>query len=274
VRRPDRPAFARIALLLLLGALAAGCPKPVVVDSFEVGRPLPLDDPAALRVMEAHRARVAQGSALTGLARVALDGPGFKLNRPQRIAVERPRRLRFEVLGLFDVLAGLLVSDGVEYGYYEALTGRVDRGLVTQDLLWELARLDLDPDEVVDLLLAAPVPRRDRAVVGAWREPDFGITLAYATPGSGSTVYFRFDPAGELRELRAVEPGRVTRVKASFEAYGPVEGGTAGRRFPMRIRLESPKVEATALFEWKRIMLADALPDRFFAIPALEDFGG
>ena len=266
-------AFSIIAVALLSMTLV-GCPKPPPPLSFDLGRALPLDDEAALRVMEEYQARVSEARAMQGLARVALTGTDFRLNRPQRIAVASPSRLRFEVLGPFDVLAGLLVSDGIEYGYYDALRGHVDRGFVTRDLLWELARLDLDPNEVVDLLLAAPLPRTDRPVAGLWQEPDSGYTVAYGDPGVGGAVYFRFDPEGELRELRALEVGGATRVRATFARYAAVSGESAKRRYPMRIRVESPKVGATAEFGWKRIMLAEELPDRLFEIPSLGNAGG
>ena len=59
--------------------------------------------------------RAGRRGALRGAARVALEGPAFRLNRPQRIAIARPGKLRFEVLGLFDVLAAMLVSDGQDF---------------------------------------------------------------------------------------------------------------------------------------------------------------
>jgi hypothetical protein len=269
-----------------------------------MGTPLAIDDPRASEVLSEHRDRVALGRALRGSARVRLEGPDFKLNRPQRIAVAQPGRLRFEILGLFDVLAAMLVSDGIEFGLYEASTGEITRGPMTPALLWELAKLDLDAQEVVDLLLAAPVPSPDLARAGVWLENDAGITVAYAPleadravdcqiganadrlEAGRATCYgsledlarggeiFRFDAHGLLREMRSIDSGWETRYQASFDDYADLEGTQIMRRFPMRITIRSPQVEAWARFDWKRVMLANQLPDRFFTIPARRESGG
>ena len=122
-----------------------------------MGTPLAIDDRRASEVVAEHRDRVALGRALRGSARVSLEGPNFRLNRPQRIAVAQPGKLRFEILGLFDVLAAMLVSDGMEFGFYEASTGDITRGPMTPTLLWELANVDLRAPEIV-----GRAPRRGR----------------------------------------------------------------------------------------------------------------
>ena len=290
--------------LLAIGVFSVACPKPLPVDSLLTGTPLAIDDPRASEVVSEHRDRVALGRALRGLARVRLEGPDFRLNRPQRIAVAQPGKLRFEILGLFDVLAAMLVSDGMEFGFYEASTGEITRGPMTPALLWELAKLDLDAQEVVDLLLAAPLPSADLARAGVWLEDDAGITVAYAPlevdPAAACEVgasggpheagerrchgslddlarggeIFRFDAHGLLREMRSIDSGWVTRYRASFDDYADLGGTQIIRRFPMRITIRSPQVEAWARFEWKRVMLTNQLPDRFFTIPAERESGG
>ncbi|HKK51160.1 MAG TPA: hypothetical protein VKA74_06215, partial [Myxococcota bacterium] len=62
------------------------------------------------------------------------------------------------MLGLFDQLAGLLVTDGRRFGYFDASQGAVTRGRMTPRLLWDLARIDLEAHEVVELLLGVPTP--------------------------------------------------------------------------------------------------------------------
>jgi hypothetical protein len=280
----------------MLLAFATACPKPPSFDALPSGQPLAVDDARALAVAAEHRDRTRHSRALRGSARVVLEGPNFKLNRPQRIAIARPGKLRFEVLGLFDVLAAMLVSDGREFGFFDASSGEVTRGPMTPDLLWELAQLDLEADEVVDLLLSTG----DAEV----RPPCAGLSLDGSGERDGCTgsiadlelgaEIFRFDAHGLLREVRAVDPGWITRYRASFEDYADVAGegfGSAhseGRSesaeanagglerdrsmhlFPMRITVHSPRVEAMARFEWKRIMLTDELPDRLFRLPEIE----
>ena len=186
--------------LLAVGVLSVACPRPLPVESLFLGTPLAIDDRRASEVVAEHRDRVALGRALRGSARVSLEGPGFRLNRPQRIAVAQPGKLRFEILGLFDVLAAMLVSDGMEFGFYEASTGDITRGPMTPTLLWELANVDLRAPEIVDLLLAAPVPSPDLARAGVWLEDDAGLTIAYAPlevePGAGCEIRPSAGPLG------------------------------------------------------------------------------
>lgn len=282
------PSLRRAFGLLLLLGLFTGCPKPPVPDGL-AGVPLAVDDPRAETVLTAHLDRVAGSHALRGEARVAFDGPEFKLNRPQRIAVARPGRLRFEVLGLFDVLAALLVSDGSEFGFFDAASGEITRGMISPELLFDLVHLDLEPQEVVSVLLAAPGPRTELVRSGVWLESDGGVSVAFSRSLSGRSSdrpserdagsdlvrqggeIFRFDGRGLLREFRVVGPGLESRYRALYESYEPVEGSDPGLLFPMEMTLFSPAVESRATFRWKRVMLAAELSDRFFQIP---DRGG
>lgn len=292
--------------LLLLSVLITACPKPPPSDVWTTGQPIAIDDARALDFVKDHRDRHRVGQALRGSARVVVEGPDFKLNRPQRIAIARPSRVRFEVLGLFDVLAAILVSDGEEYGFFDSSSGRVTRGLVTSDFLWEWAQLDLNAEEVVDLLLATPMPSPSMALAGVWVDADAGLTFVYtkttcADPMSrgegdecrgslddldrGAEIY-RFDARGLLREIRSVDPDWVIRYHAKFDDYANVEaGGTlsdetdragahdarvvAMRPFPMRMTVHSPGVDAMARFEWKRVLLTAELPDPLFRIPQM-----
>jgi hypothetical protein len=286
---------------MLLALSTAGCPKlpetpeaprsaiERLSDPGSKASALPLEDPKGRALLDEHLERADRRLALQGSARVLLDGPDFKLNRPQRIAVARPDRLRFEVLGLFDVLAALLVTDGDEFAFFDAATGDITRGAVTPDLLWELARLDLDPDEVVNLLLAAPKPSQGLEVVGLWRRAEGGLTYAFATEEarcSGSRLgrcgpsgidldrvfdrgleVFEFDGTGRLESMESIGFDRRTRFRAAFEAYGGEVDGSQGVAFPMAMTVESPQVGATARFEWKRVALSSSLPERVFALP-------
>jgi hypothetical protein len=74
--------------------------------------------------------------------------------------------------------------------------------------------------------------------------------------------------------MRSIDSGWVTRYRASFDEYADLEGTQGFRRFPMRLTIRSPQLEAWARFEWKRVMLANQLPDRFFTISAQRESGG
>lgn len=289
-------------LSLALGLAGCRSTPPPGAGLELAGSRLPVDDVRAGRLLQDYLGVARARQALRGSARVALEGPDFELNRPQRILVERPARLRFEVLGLFDQLAALLATDGRRFGFYDASSARISRGRVTPSLLWQLARIDLDVHEAVALLLAAPVPSAGIARAQVWLDAEGGIAFVFgwpadeAAPGclddttrslldaacflseaaleDGGEVY-RFDGAGRLVEVRDVEPGGALRFRATFEDYmaieaateAAIEGDPATVDFPRRVTLRSPRTQASARFDWKRVMLAASLSDRLFELP-------
>ena len=282
------------AVGLLLSLFVAGCRTSPVVDPQRIGTMLPIDDARAERVLRSYLELVEARSALRGSARVLLEGPDFKLNRPQRILVERPARIRFEVIGLFDQLIAMLATDGRRFGFYEVSNGRISRGRVTPTLLWDLAKIDLDVHEVVGLLLGAPMPSFGLARAAVWLEPEGGLVLAFAWPGDEPDVncsedpvrglldsdcfvsfdalgeggeMFLFDVDGRLAELRSLDPGGVIRFRATFEDYRSLDGDAGEVDFPNQLTVRSPAAESLARFVWKRVMLAEELSDRLFMIP-------
>lgn len=288
-----RPALASLLLPVVLALLTFACrgtPPPGILN----GAPLPLDDARASRVVDAYLKLSASRSALRGSARVALSGPDFKLNRPQNIVVERPARLRFEVIGLFEQLAAVLVSDGERFGFYDAGTGEMEQGPITPNLLWELAQVDVEVAEAVGILLGAPRPAPFSARAAVWLEADDRIAVAFANgrhparhdcpahPEQGwrdaacfgdaadlavGGDVFLFDRTGRLVELRSFEPGGALRFRARFEEYAGIGEGEDRVEFPNLVTIESPAVRSQARFAWKRVMLADALADRLFRLP-------
>ena len=283
-----------VVIGLLLSLLAAGCRTSPIIDLQLAGTKLPIDDARAERVLDRYLELARSRSALRGSARVLLEGPDFKLNRPQRILVERPARIRFEVIGLFDQLVAVLATDGRRFDFYDVSDGSISRGRVTPTLLWDLAKIDLDVHEVVGILLATPIPSPGLARAGVWLEPDGGLALAFAWTknepdtncgedpdsslldpdcfvssealGEGGEI-FLFDIEGRLAEVRGLDPGGVIRFRATFEDFEPFDGDADEVDFPNRVTIHSPGAESQARFVWKRVMLAEELPRRLFMIP-------
>jgi hypothetical protein len=284
---------------LLLSLFVAGCrtaPAPGLGMQM-TGTRLSIDDARAERVLRNYLELARARSAMRGSARVLVEGPDFKLNRPQRILVERPARIRFEVIGLFDQLAAMLATDGRRFGFYEVSSGQISRGRVTPTLLWDLAKIDLAVHEVVGLLLGAPLPTPGVARAAVWLEPDGRLALVFAWPkdesppncredpdlalfesacfvsfdalDEGGEMFF-FDVDGRLVEVRDLDPGGVIRVRATFEDYRSLADDEFAAAFPNRITIRSPRAASLARFVWNRVMLADELPDRFFMIPNLD----
>ncbi len=290
-RRPSAAVLAALVTALACGTLACRTSAPPGILQ---GAPLSLDDARANRVVDAYLEVAASRTGLRGSARVALAGPDFKLNRPQRIVVERPARLRFEVIGLFEQLAAVIVSDGLQYGFYDASTGEMEEGPLTPSLLWELAKVDVEVAEAVGILLGAPRPRPGSARAAVWLEPEDRLGIAFANGRRGARPdcpadpergwrdaacfaeagdlarggdAFLFDPAGRLVELRAYDAAGALRFRARFEAYAAIGEGAERVDFPRSVTIDSPAVGSQARFAWNRVMLASALPDRLFRLP-------
>ena len=279
------------SMLLLAGCLHP-TPNLAVVPQ---GQPVSFEAERVVRALDGLAATTGSRMGLTGSARVTLEGPDFKLNRPQRIALARPGRLRFEILALFDQLAAILVTDGVDYGFYDASAGQVSEGRVSSTLLWNLTKIDLSPDELVGLLLAAPSPEAGTLSAGAWLEPTGRLAIAFAWPTeaidaeclsedpfrasvasecvlshrtvveTGGQLFF-FDEADALVEVRGLDPAGVIRYRVRFEDYEPV-GAENGPRFPKRVTLESPANASEARFQWKRVRFVQELADEVFRLP-------
>jgi hypothetical protein len=195
----------------------------------------------------------------------------------------------------------MLVTNGQDFGFYDAGTGEISRGRVSPTLLWDLAKIDLDPHEVVGLLLGSPKPSAGLARADVWLEPEGRIAIAFAWPRGepqpacaedperaglfesdcfvsrlelerGGEVYY-FDPEGRLSEMRALDPNGIVRYRALFEDYEPLVSGDIDSAFPHRITIRSPAVASEARFVWKRVMLAEGLSDRFFTLPERGDAG-
>ena len=106
---------------------------------------------------------------------IIVDAPGagaggadLALRSKQRMWLSRPASLRVEVLGFLDTALAVLVTDGHRYALLESAERRYDEGVVYEGLLWDAARLDLRPDEAVDVILGVAADRAGWARSAAW----------------------------------------------------------------------------------------------------------
>lgn len=254
-----RAPIALVALLAALALFAAGC-RTAPPPGFLRGAPLAVDDARATRVLDDYLARIATRNVLRGSARVVLSGPDFKLNRPQNVVIARPARLRFEVVGLFEQLAAVLVADGDRYGFYDASNGEMEHGAVTPGLLWELAMVDVGIPEAVELLLGAPRPRAFGARAAVWQEDGDRIGIGFTTgpADAHSPAHSPAHTSGQAhhRPDCPADPERGWRDAACFaEAGALAAGGDAfvfdrdGRLVELRAFLAEGELRYRARFE-------------------------
>jgi hypothetical protein len=250
-----------IALLLPLCVLAS-CRTP------DFGVALPAADPRPAALLETLVERGAARAALRARARLDLDAPDVTLDRPQRLAVARPARMRVEVLGLFDQVAAVVVTDGDRYQVYDARRNAFEEGPVEPDLLWRVARVDLEPVEAVDLLLGAPRPGTGLRAGPARLFEDGAIAFERVDEDGAVRERYRFDGAGRLAEaVRADADGRLV-WRARFDDYRGVAAaaGPDEEPFAHEVSLEFPRVDAKVRLVFKHVVLVDDLPDALFSL--------
>ena len=262
-----RTAVLGFALLGL--ALLAGCqsPSPGPRLSAAALRPEPLLAQLALR-----------GNEIGGLrsrAQVEIEAPDLHLSRPQRIYVARPEQLRVEVLALFGQLAAVLVAHDGVYQLYEPGRGQLQAGLISASLLWRVARVDLEPREVVELLLGTPAPQTGLRF-GEVRPADAG-GVAFDRRDARGTVRERyvFDAQGRLEMMERLDPEGAAVWKAEFDDYRivPVEGGEP-RAFAFELKLDFPRVRGQATLRFKQVNLSRDLPGELFELKLPQGQGG
>jgi hypothetical protein len=147
----------RTALFVALLLAAVGC------RSAAMRLPLAADDPRPPALIRAWQERASERRAMRGSARLAVDGETLHVRARQILVVERPSRLRVEVQGLLSQTLAVLVTDGPRYQLFRAEDRSFESGEVHPGLLWQVASLDLTPEEAIELVLGAP--RLDAALV-------------------------------------------------------------------------------------------------------------
>jgi hypothetical protein len=210
----------RAALAALAALAAVGCatvPRPV---------PLPVRDPRPAARLAAFTEAVAGRRSLRGVAHLAIDGPAGSGRAKQILLVERPARLRVEVLGWLDQTVALLATDGHRYELYRARDRSWSEGAVTPDLLWQVAGLAVAPELAVQLLLAAPAPPADARVVGGALLPHGGVRAELAEAERGERLRYDFDGEGHLIAWSVLGADGEARIAAHWSDYRSVGAAT------------------------------------------------
>lgn len=134
-----------LSALMLAGCFPAPIPPPAGL--------MPVDTATAQYLVGEFQAHTASHRSLRGLAQVRVAGSGGTRSGTQVLLLDRPGRLRTELLGPFGTQVMLLATDGREFQALLPLDGTFYNGPASAENLATLLRLPLTPDELVDLLL-------------------------------------------------------------------------------------------------------------------------
>jgi hypothetical protein len=140
----------------------------------------------------------------------------------------RPAQLRVEVLGFLDTTLAVLVTDGDEYALLQTRERRFEQGPVYDGFLWDAARLDLSPEEAVEVILGAPRPDLDLARGAAYAVGD-RVRIELVDAAGRVRRVVEFGPNGELRRLVQSGAEGETAWEASFDDYVEIDGSPFAR---------------------------------------------
>ena len=253
----------RAALLVvaLVSAFACRTIPPVV--------PLPADDPRPAALLAHWEAEAASRRALRGRARIAVDSEAGRLRGRQIVLLERPAKLRVEVLGLMDQTAAVITTDGDRFEVFRVGDRSYETGSVSPDLLWREARLALMPAEAVAVLLGVPAPGAGLTLENAVRTHEDRIEVDLVDREGRRRQRASFDAGERLRSFAVFGDDGSIRWRAAFDDYARV----GASQLPHSIVLEVRQGGTHAEIELKDLELNPALPAELFRLRAPAEAG-
>jgi outer membrane biogenesis lipoprotein LolB len=272
---------AAASALILLWVAACATPGRVL-------EPLDPDDPLPRALMVELDTRAQSHNRMIAALSLALDAPDTRFRRPLRLAVERPSRMRMEILALFGQIAAVLVTQDGQFQFFDAKTQQIESGEVTRNLLWQMAGVDLSVPDAIDLLLGAPHPGPGWTPAGAYRAGADGWVVAYRDAARDLLEHFEFGPDRRLRAMVRMDDSGSEVWRAEFSDYREIRSAretgadaadtateeVAGHDFAFKVALEFFKIGAHAELEFKSVSLDPELSDQLFRLPAVSADSG
>jgi hypothetical protein len=249
--------LAACAMVALSCALGGGCRTTLPPV------PLPPGDTRPAALLAALAAEAESRHSLRGAAKLSLDGPGGPIRASQVLLVEQPSRLRVEVQGFLSQTVAVLVTDGERFQLYRAGAHSVEDGRVYPGLLWQVAQVDLTPEEAVEVLLGAPRVPPGLVPTQASRLHDGGIRIAVGDALGPSQRVLEWDQDGRLRRFETRTPGDSVLWQADFSEWQQV----GGEWFASTVALHFPVSKTEVELTFRDVELNPELPSDAFVLP-------
>ena len=176
-----------------------------------------------------------------------------------RVALQSPVR----------TTVAILVTDGTEYALRGA-DGSRESGPVHRALLWEVARLDLTPEQAVDVILGVPGLAAALSPGRCYAGPGGELRLELVDEAGRVARVADFDAEGRLSRLEVRDPAQQPSLVVRLSDYAVV----AGTPLAHELSIEAGGVLAT--LNLSDAELNPALPADIFRVelPSLEGEGG
>ncbi|GIW41574.1 MAG: hypothetical protein KatS3mg076_2151 [Candidatus Binatia bacterium] len=243
-----------LAGLALLVVLAGGCARPVVA-------PLDRGTTPEVEALE-ELVRSCRGAVrnLRTEARMSFRSPEGSGSAREILLVERPDRLRVEVVGMFGT-PFVLVTSGGRLAAYVAEERRVYRGVADARTLYPYLFVELPPRDAVDLLLGCP-PWREGGHASLFYDPTGGEWRLWRPTGGGTAQVVLFSRAPH-RTIGVEEHDREGLLwRARFSGHVRV----GGVEFPREISLEVPREGSRVEIEFQEPELNVSLDPLVFEL--------
>jgi len=258
---PPRVRRARLrAAALLAASILAACRT--------VGPALPglaPEDPRPAALLAGLAVSAAERTALRAEARVSIEGQRRASFSKQLLLLERPARLRLEIVGLLGQRVAVLATDGARYDLYRAEHPALESGEVHAGILFDVAGLALTPEEAVQLALGVPLLPTEGtpAAESAAALPEGGVRVVLrARAAEEPRRTLEFDAAGHLARYAVHAPGGALVFEARYDDYRDV----AGSAFAFAIAVELPATGTHAELQFRWVELNPALSDDLFRL--------
>jgi hypothetical protein len=248
----------RVAIGAALICWATACATPIPLQ------PLPPDDPRPRQLLDDWVERSGQRQRLRGLARLSVDQNDGSIPIPgkQLVVLERPARLRVEVLGFLNQSLAVIATDGVSFEVYRADEQRYETGEVDEHLLWNEAGIDLSPEEAVAVLLGVPIFESLPAPANAVRDGDGRIRMDLVDSRGVVVQRATFDLEGRLRAFEVLDASGAVVWAAQFGEYRDVGGSAFAHSIGLDVRSGNTRAEIS----FRKVELNPDLPPGLFRL--------
>jgi outer membrane lipoprotein-sorting protein len=240
-------------LLTCLGILVlGGClPRPPAPPSAS-----PATEAVLLKGLAADSAAF---QSLKGVAKVKIANGGRSFSATQILLVQKPDRLRTEVLSFFGQPMLLLATDGAELTVFSTTKSTFYRGPATPRNLQRILRVPLRLDDLVHVLLyQVPVIEYERSSLGPGK-PEGSLLTLFGDEGRRQTL--RFDGRRRLVEADYFR-GEKHLLRITYGGFADQNG----RSFPRTVHLDAPPLNAEASVVFSDVTTNVTIPESRFSL--------
>lgn len=241
-----KAATAALAAVLMQGCFASK-PAPAPAPGL----------PSVEQLLDALEQRRADLIGVRAMARLRYRSPERSDSARNVLAVERPDRIRFEVVSMLGALL-VLTSDDGRFAAYVPSESTVYRGAASAQNLAAYLPIDVSVERIVDLLLATPQMAENLPAAVDWEEGLVRITQRDANGARATCFTSDLTPA----RYREIDPqGRIT-LDARYEDID------ATSRIPLarQLTVHLPLTSELLVISMKDPEINPDLPAGFFSV--------